>query len=260
MNNSILWCGFDFGETMQDPSGGYQYTTELIKEIYTKLGKPEIISESLARFDKLLAEQKYDEELMDGIQDEKERWKRTFRYKRLQETNIQKFFSDVLGNDPKAIELYSKRRFGFFKAADGLKECVTYLKDKGISVNVVSEVGSEETLKIIQVFMNLHGVRPYFSEIITNFGRIKANGELDLSYMGKKKIDGAMYKKLAQDLIDIGIQPSQALMIGDRPIEDVERAKENGFNAIQYIGIMKRRISNEADYVISDMRELKNIL
>ena len=260
MNISIRWCGFDFGGTMQDPRKGYQYTVEAINEIYTELGKPEVINEKLARFDELIAGLEYDKRLMDGIEHEIELWKRTFRFKRLQETAIQKFFSYILDNNQDAIGLYRERRFRFFKPADGLKECVTYLKDKGISVNIVSDVGSEETLKIISYFLSLYDLTPYFSEIITNYGRIEKNGDMDLSYKGMNKIDGTIYKKLARDLLDIGIQPSQALIIGDRPMEDVDKASENGFKTIQFTGIVKRRVSNAADYVISNMRELKKIL
>ena len=260
MNISIRWCGFDFGGTMQDPRKGYQYTVEVINEIYTELGKPEVINEKLARLDELLAELEYDKRLMDGIENEIELWKRTFQFKRLQETAIQKFFSYILDNNQDAIGLYRERRLRFFKPADGLKECVTYLKDKGISVNIVSDVGSEETLKIISYFLNLYDLTPYFSEIITNYGRIKKNGDMDLSYKGMNKIDGTIYKKLARDLLDIGIKPSQVLIIGDRPVEDVDTAKENGFKTIQFTGIVKRRVSNAADYVISNLKELKKIL
>ncbi|MDH5685705.1 MAG: HAD hydrolase-like protein, partial [Hadesarchaea archaeon] len=94
----------------------------------------------------------------------------------------------------------------------------------------------------------------------TNYGRIKNDGNIDLSYKGMGKSDGAIYKKLARDLLEIGIQSSQALIIGDRPVEDVDKAKENGFKAIQFTGVMKRRISKVADYVISDLRGLKKIL
>jgi FMN phosphatase YigB (HAD superfamily) len=121
-------------------------------------------------------------------------------------------------------------------------------------------VGSEEAIEVISRFIKSNGMAPYFSEIVTNLGRKKEDGDLDLSYRGTKKVDGTLYKKLARDLLEMGIQPSQALMIGDRPVEDVDKAKENGFKAIQYVGIMKRRISNMADYIVSDLMELKNIV
>jgi len=260
MNISIRWCGFDMGGTIMNPTKNYQGWVEIINKIYTKLGKPEVINEKLARFDELIAEYEYDERLMDGIEHEIEFWKRHYRLKRLQETDMPKFFSYILDNNRDAIELFRERNFRFLKPADGLKECLTYLKDKGISVNIVSDVGSEGMLKSYPHFLSLFGLTHYFSEIITNYGRFKNNGDMDLSYKGMGKSDGAIYKKLARDLLDIGTQPSQALIIGDRPVEDVDKAKENGFKAIQFTGIMKRRVSNAADYVISDLRELKKIL
>ena len=260
MNISIRWCGFDFGGTIIDPRKNYQNWIEAINEIYTELRKPEVINEKLARFDELIAEYEYDERLMGGIVDDIEFWKKYYRLKRLRETDMPKFFSYILDNNQKAIELFRKRSFRYLKIADGLKECLTYLKDKGISVNIVSDVGNEKAVKTIPNALGFFDLTPYFSEIITNYGRIKNNGDMDLSYKGMGKTDGAIYKKLARDLLDIGIQPSQALIIGDRPVEDVDKAKENGFKAIQFMGIMKRRVSNAADYVISDLRELKKIL
>ena len=260
MNISIRWCGFDMGGTIMDPTKNYQGWVETINEIYTKLGKPEVINEKLARFDELIGEYEYDERLMDGIEHEIEFWKRHYRLKRLQETGMQKFFSYILDNNQEAIGLFRKRNFRFLKPADGIKECLAYLKNKGIIINIVSDVGSEVMLKNYPHLLSLFDLTPYFSEIITNYGKIKSNGDMDLSYKGMDKTDGAIYKKLARDLLDIGIQPSQALIIGDRPVEDVDKAKENGFKAIQFTGIMKRRISKVADYVISDLKELKKIL
>ncbi len=243
-----------------DPTKNYQGWVETINEIYTKLGKPEVINEKLARFDELIAEHEYDERLMDGIGHEIEFWKRHYRLKRLQETDMQKFFSYILDNNREAIELFRRRNFRFLKPADGIKECLTYLKNKEISVNIVSDVGSEGMLKGYPHLLSLFDLTTYFSEIITNYGKIKSNGDMDLSYKGMEKVDGTIYKKLSQDLRNIGVQPSQALIIGDRPVEDVDKAKENGFKAIQFTGIMKRRISKVADYVISDLKELKKIL
>ena len=260
MSISIRWCGFDFGGTIIDPRKNYQNWVEAINEIYTKLGKPEVINEKLARFDELLTKYEYDERLMDGIVEDIEFWKKYYRLKRLRETDMQKFLSYILDNDRNAIDLFREKSFRFLKIADGLKECLTYLKDNEVSVNIVSDVGSEGTIKTITHVLSLFDLTPYFSEIITNYGRIKSNGDMDLSYKGMDKVDGTIYKKLAQDLRNIGIHSSQALIIGDRPVEDVDKAKENGFKAIQFTGVMKRRISKVADYVISDLRGLKKIL
>ena len=243
-----------------DPTKIYLSWVETIKEIYTKLGKPEVINEKLARFDELIAESEYDEWLMDGIENEIEFYKKLYQLRYLLWTDTQKFFSNILDNDRNAIRLYRERRFSYLKFTDGLKECLAYLKEKGISINIVSEVTSEEHLKTLPHLLSMHSLTTYFSEIITNHGKIKSNGEIDLSYKGLEKIDGAIYKKLAQDLLDTGIEPTQALIIGDRPAEDVDRPKEYGFKAIQFTGIVKRRISKVADYVISDLRELKKIL
>ena len=260
MSISVRWVGFDFGGTIQNGSGGYQGTIDSINEIFTELGKPEIIGEKVTRFNELLAKYGYEEEMMYGVDEDIEFWKRHYRFKRLQEKGLTEFFSYVLDNNQDAIKLYQNKRLRHFKATDGLNECLEYLKNKGVSVNIVSELGSEGTLNIISSFLSRFNLWPYFSDVITNYGRIKNNGDLDLSFKGTEKIDGTIYKRLVRDLLDAGIEPSQALMIGDHPVEDVEKAKENGFYAIQFTGVIKRRVSNAADYVISDLRELKKII
>ena len=260
MSISIRWCGFDFGETIIDPSGNYQNWVELIKEIYTKKGRPDIINQKVARFDELIEQYDYEERLMDAVEDKIDFWKKYFRIKRLRETDMQRFLSYVLDDDPDVVAIFRERGFKYIRIADGLKECLEYLKEKGVSINVVADLAIEGAVKGLPNVLNAFGLSPYFSEIITNHGRIKNNGDIDLSYKGMEKIDGTIYKKLADDLRGMGIQPSQALIIGDRPVEDVEKSKENGFKAIQFVGIIKRRISAAADYVISDLRELTKIL
>jgi len=259
-NNSIIWCGMDWGETIINPLGNYENWVALIKEIYTKLGKPDVIEEKVARFDKLIEQYDYDERLMDGVVEKEELWRRYFRIKHLRETGIQEFYSYVLDDDPAVVEPFRKAGFSFIKIADGLEECLSYMKAKGISINIVSDVTSENLVRAFPGMLKSFGLSHYFSEIITNHGRFKSNGEMDVSYKGMEKVDGTIYKKLVQDLVEIGIQPYQALIVGDRPLEDIEKAKENGFITAQYIGIIKRKISDAADYVISDLRELKDII
>jgi len=259
MSISVRWVGFDFGGTIQNPGKGYQSTAEAIREVYTEIGRPELINDKLSRFDELVAESEYDEHFMDGIADDIDFWKRHYRFRNLREMGVQKIFNYIFDNNQEAIKLFQNKGHRFWEPVNGLHECFEYLKDKEISINIVSEVGSEETIKSIANFLRIHNLTHY-SDIITNFGRIKKNGDMDLSYKGLGKNDGAIYKKLARDLIDIGIQPFQALMIGDRPVEDVEKAKENGFKAIQFTGVQKRRVSSAADYVISNLKELENIL
>jgi len=260
MSIPIRWCGFDFGGTIIDPRRNYQSWVEIINEIYTELGKPEVISDKVARFSKLIENYEYDKRLMDGILGDIDFWKKYYRLKRLRETDMPGFFSRILDNNQKAIELFQKKSFRFLKLADGFKECLEFLKKKGISINIVSDVGTESTIETLPRVLGTFGLMPYFTDIITNHGRIKKNGETDLSYKGMEKVDGTLYKKIAQYLLSIGIEPSQALMIGDRPVEDVEKAKENGFKAIQFTGVQKRRVSNAADYVISDLKELEKII
>jgi phosphoglycolate phosphatase-like HAD superfamily hydrolase len=257
----IRWCGFDWGETLADPSVGYSYTRKLVTEILENEGKSESnIVEKLKIFDELVENSTYEPELTNGMTTGKEFWIRHFKFKNLQDRNIKTFYSQVLDNDQKAIELYNSNRFGFFEFADGIEECLRSLKNKKISVNIVSEIGSTEFLKFVPNLLASKKILSYFTNIVTNKGSLRINGQVDLSYDGKLKTDGLLYKKLSEDLLKQGIPASEAAIIGDRPFQDIEMSKKYGFRAIQYVGIVKRQISPLADYVISDLRQLSNII
>jgi FMN phosphatase YigB (HAD superfamily) len=260
-NIRVCWIGFDWGETLVDPREGYQYTKKLITAILKKIGKSEeTISEKLRLFDELVERSPYEAELMDGIESEREFWMRHFKFKHLMDVDVHKIYSHIFDNDQSAIRLYERRRFGFFKLAEGLKPCLRHIKSKGISINLVSEVGSEKFLEYLPTILSSRGLLSYFTDIITNKGAVRADGSLDSTYKGRDKISGSLYEKLREDLLNCGIQPSQAAIIGDRPLQDVEVPRKYGFKAIQYVGIVKRRISNLANYVISDLRELIKII
>jgi FMN phosphatase YigB (HAD superfamily) len=49
-------------------------------------------------------------------------------------------------------------------------------------------------------------------------------------------------------------------MIGDKLWTDISPAKKRGFKTIQYVGYINYGSSEDADFIISDFRELKNII
>ena len=54
---------------------------------------------------------------------------------------------------------------------------------------------------------------------------------------GCSKADGGLYRKL---LSDLSLEPSDVLMIGDRPDVDVKRAREAGIDAIRWVPLRER--------------------
>jgi FMN phosphatase YigB (HAD superfamily) len=83
---------------------------------------------------------------------------------------------------------------------------------------------------------------------------------VDLRYKGKTKEEGTLYDELSQDLLKRSIRTLEAVMIGDKLWTDISPAKKRGFKTIQYIGYINYGSSQDADFVISDFRELKNIV
>jgi len=265
LGDNIRWCGFDFGLTIVNTLTLYNDTVEIIKEVYNELGKTPIINERLKRLNEILLKCPYDERLLDGIvdQDKIEFMERHFRLKQLLHKNIQLFYKYTFDNDPRAITLFNEKRalvYRNFKPAVGLKECLMKLRDKGVDTNIVSDVESESERDLISKFLVANDLAQYFSEVITNYGKIKKNGDIDLSYRGLKKSDGSIYKKISRDIQSNGIKSSQALIIGDRPVEDIEKPAQYGFKTVQYIGIINREHSKAANFIVSDIRTIVQII
>ena len=82
---------------------------------------------------------------------------------------------------------------------------------------------------------------------------------LDHKYKGHTKKDGTLYDVLAQDLKGRGIEPHEAVMVGDKPQTDIDPAHERGFKTIKYTGFVDLGES-KADVVIHSFSQLKTIL
>ena len=73
------------------------------------------------------------------------------------------------------------------------------------------------------------------------------------------KKDGTLYDVLAEELKELGIEPHEAVMIGDKPSTDIDPAHDRGFKTIKYTGFIDLGKS-KADLVIDSFQELKNII
>ena len=82
---------------------------------------------------------------------------------------------------------------------------------------------------------------------------------MDLKYKGKSKKDGSIYVVLIRELKERGIEPGEAVIIGDKPETDINPAHDLGFNTIQYTGYIDLGES-KADFVIHSFTELTNLL
>jgi FMN phosphatase YigB (HAD superfamily) len=237
----VKWCGFDYGQCIMEPGG--LRNPLVFGDIYKTLGKPELISEKMHKY--RILKEKYGS------------------YGRIKEGHRDEIYSFVLDNDPKAIELFGEKEQLYLDTGDGLEEALTYLQGQGIELQVVSEM--KKTLgavgtDIVSRFLKTRDLVKYFPELVTPQGKINlVNNQIDLRYKGYTKESGTLYDVLVQELKEKGIEPYEAVMVGDKPETDINPAHGRGFKTIQYKGFIDLGPS-KADLVIHSFQELKTVL
>lgn len=238
----LKWVGFDFGQCLMDPSGLRNY--RVVGDVCKEIGEPELIDERIHRYHVL--KEKYGS------------------YGAIKEGHRDEILSYVFENDAEAMEIFGLKEQEHLKVAYGTEEALQYLRDQGIERAVVAEL--KKTLgpigtDIVTRFLKTKGLLQYFDELVSPQGSINLrDGSVDLRYKGKTKEDGTLYDELANVLLRRGIQTSEAAMIGDKLWTDITPAKKRGFHTIQYIGYINYGRSDDADFVISNFLELKEIM
>jgi FMN phosphatase YigB (HAD superfamily) len=118
-------------------------------------------------------------------------------------------------------------------------------------------VGSD----IVSRFLKNRGFTRYFPTLVTPQGKMDIVNDtiVDESYIGLTKEAGTIYDRLAEDLRSRGIEPDEAVMIGDKPSTDIDPAHDRGFKTIKYTGFIDLGPS-KADVEIEHFSELKVIL
>lgn len=237
----VKWCGFDFGQCIMEPGG--LRNPLLFGDLYKKIGKPELIFEKIRKY--RILKEKHE------------------RYSIIKEAHRDEIYSFVLDNDPEAIELFRNLEQDLLDMGDGLEDALEYLQGQGIELQVVSE--AKKTLGPMGTdmgsrFLNNKGLVKYFKQLITPQGKIYLeDNTADLKYIGCTKEEGTLYDVLIQELKERGIEPYEAVMVGDKPETDINPAHDRGLKTIQYIGFIDLGKS-EADMEIHSFLELKDIL
>ncbi len=237
----VKWCGFDYGQCIMEPGG--LRNPLLFGDIYKTLGKPELIPDKIRKYRVL--KEKYGS------------------YGRIKEGHRDEIYSYVLDDEPEAVELFSAKEQELLDMGEGLEEALKYLQEQGIELQVVSEM--KKTLgpvgtDIVSRFLKRRGMVKYFKELVTPHGKINlVHDSVDPKYKGHTKKTGTLYDVLAEELLERGITPSEAVMIGDKPATDINPAHERGFRTIKYTGFIDLGES-KADIEISHFNELTQIL
>lgn len=241
MTMEVKWCGFDYGQCIMEPGG--LRNPRLYGDLYKELGRPELIPDKIRKYRTL--KEKYG------------------TYGRIKEGHRDEIYRFVLDNDPEAIELFSQKEQDLLDMGEGLEDVLDYLQSQGIELQVVSEM--KKTLgpvgtDIVSRFLKRRGLVKYFKELVTPEGKINLiDHTVDPRYKGCTKKEGTLYDVLAQELKERGIEPHEAVMVGDKPETDIDPAHERGFKTIKYTGFIDLGAS-KADLEIHSFEELKGIL
>ena len=230
----VKWIGFDYGQCLMDSSNRkveYWMAAVFIDE---EKERPGIIEEKVKLYKELI--EKYGD------------------FRRLHEKGRHEVEEKVLENNPCLMKRYYEVEIKLLKPADGVEDALRYLKSKKYVLDVVSDMSA---VNVIINFLNTYNLRYFFSNIYSPVGVVRESGEIDESFKGVSKEDGSIYEKLKEDLERRGIEVSEAVMVGDHPVKDVEMAKKYGFITVHYA--RKGNPSDKADYVIKHFSELKEI-
>ena len=241
MTIAVKWCGIDFGQCLMDP--GALRNPLVIGDIYKELGKPELISEKIEKYHNM--KEKYG------------------TYSIIKEAHRDEIFSYVFDNDQEAMDLFGKKEQEHLKPAKGVEEALEYLKKEGITLCIVAEmkktlgpIGTDTVTRFLKGKNLIH----YFSKLITPQGSVDLrDASVDTRYKGRTKESGALYDLLIEDLRSQGVEPSEAVIVGDKIITDIEPPRQRGFKTIQFTGYFNWGPS-AADYVISDFHQLMDIV
>jgi FMN phosphatase YigB (HAD superfamily) len=242
MTIQVKWCGLDFGQCLMDPTGLRNHL--VIGDVCKALGEPESIEVRIHRYRVL--KEKYS------------------GYNIVKEGHRDEIINYVFDKHEEAKELFATKELEHLLPGKGSEETLGFLKGAGIHLSVVAEMkktlGPMGTDNLIR-FLKNRDLLKYFEEVITPQGKVDLrNGSIDLRYKGKTKEEGTLYDELVMDLRSRGIDPSEGVMVGDKIATDIVPAKNRGFKTIQYTGYIDSGRSGGADFVISEFRELKEIL
>jgi FMN phosphatase YigB (HAD superfamily) len=179
----------------------------------------------------------------------------------MKEYHRDRIHAEVFDNDPRMIQFYADAEARERKPSEGLKEALEFLRERGKTTSIVSEVSSVPGTLTIIAFLRAHQFVHLFDEVITPAGRFTTEGTLldEKTFKGANKKDGTIFERLSSYLDSKGVSAGRRAMVGDDPKQDVELAKKYGFVTVQFCGIIDRGRTGHADSVIMSWKELAKL-
>jgi len=241
MTIAVKWCGIDFGQCLMNP--GALRNPLVYGDIFKELGKPERTQAAIERYHNM--KEKYG------------------TYSNIKEGQKDKILTYVLQGDQEAMDIFLKKEQEHLSPARGVDEALAYLQQEGITLCIVAEM--KKTLgpigtDVVSRFLKNKNLRHYFSRMVTPQGNVDLkDGSVDERYKGHTKESGELYDLLVEDLKRDGIEPHEAVMVGDKIKTDIDPPRQRGIKTIQFTGYFNWGPSG-ADYVISDFFQLMDLI
>jgi putative hydrolase of the HAD superfamily len=131
-------------------------------------------------------------------------------------------------------------------AADGIQETLKALSEQGVKISIVCDVGLAPST-VLRGCLHDHGLLEYF------------DGWAFSDEVGHYKPAAEIFEDALRPL---GVNPEDAIHVGDLRRTDVAGSRAFGMTAVRYRGVAEDEDteSPEADHVISDHRELLELL
>lgn len=229
--------GIDFGQCLMDTTDERTYW--MIGDISKALGEAHLVDERCHRW--RIMKEKYGS------------------YPIIKEGHRPEAVEYVFDGHGAAAQMFIDTEMNYLKPAANALDTLRHFRDQGIEVSIVAEL--KRTLgpienDLVLAFLRHHDAETLFTELITPRGKVNIkSGAFDDRYLGKSKEVGDLYDVLVEDLRGKGIDPSEGVMVGDKPWTDIQPAQKRGLNAIQYTGYIDRGPCT-ADAVISNFNQL----
>lgn len=235
---SIKWIGFDFGGTVADYS---RFDPEkIIREVLEEYLSPTEITSIINKF--LMLKKRY--KGIGGIM----------------EFGKDEFFEKIFENNKKYIKKYESLELDSFVVDSGKVSVLRRLKQRKLSLAIVSDVNSGNGLDIISGCLKKAAIFDIFDDVFTGLGHLSVNRPLDPGFKGLKK-DGTIYEKLIDYFKKKDISPSEMLMVGDSIHPDIIEARKKKLNAVYYnpdLSVLEK--CREADFKVSSFSDLLPII
>lgn len=143
------------------------------------------------------------------------------------------------GDPPTGWETRLERAVdGAIRPEDGAIETIEALSDSGIRLAIVSDIDTPEAERMLNTF----GVRERFEHVTTS------------EAIGYTKPDERMFRDALETM---AVEPSQAVMVGDRYSHDIVGAAALG---IETVGYGDDARGPETDHEIDDLRALPGVI